>query len=34
MHAIFALLAVFYLIFCFSLAQIVRAYQRRLKGAR
>lgn len=32
--AIFALMALIYFIVCFTLSQIVRAYQRRLKGAR
>lgn len=32
--AIFALMALIYFIVCFTLSQIVRAYQRRLKGTR
>ena len=32
--AIFALMALIYFVVCFTLSQIVRAYQRRLKGAR
>ena len=32
--AIFALMALIYFIVCFTLSQIVRAYQRHLKGAR
>ena len=32
--AIFAIMAVIYFAVCFALSQIVRAYQRRLRGAR
>ena len=32
--AIFALMALIYFVVCFTLSQIVRAYQRRLKGTR
>ena len=32
--AIFGLMALIYFVVCFTLSQIVRAYQRRLKGAR
>lgn len=32
--AIFALMALLYFIVCFTLSQVVRAYQKRLKGAR